>query len=407
MTPHLTSVKASKRGHPRKRPWAAFLLAVLLFHGSAWAQQTENRQGVSVGFEATASFWWTIHEKVQNGLFQAGSGDRADDHASGFAFRHGRIGFLLGVPQKDLELRLRIRLEERTDIVDFYGSWSPSDYIQLFVGQMKIPSTHEVLTPYDELDFASRTTFGRRVGDYSLTRTPYISSLMAAKSHNRDLGFAVKGSWGNIGGRGLNWFFFAGNGLGANRYIGGDENEEFLFTNSLGELYYGTRIEVAAHKLVTAGLHASHNRHEDVALGERGPVFDVKRKVWTADLRAGSPDGKRVYAFYGRGDMDDFFDSLRYRFDYSGWGAQAVYPVRESGLALLLRFDRFTSESGRDGNETVQDNWTGGVNYAPMSNMRVQVNYIVKQTSNEFVVDFDDDVLFVNFQFFFDTDISH
>jgi hypothetical protein len=345
-------------------------------------------------------------EEVENGLVQAGSGDLADDHASGFSFRHGRIGFVLGAPQSDLELRLRLRLEERTDIVDFYGGWSPSENLQVFVGQMKIPSTHEALMPYDELDFASRSTFARRVGDYSLTRTPYISSLMAAKSHNRDLGFALKGAWAIDGGRTLNWFLFAGNGLGANRYIGGGENEEFLFTNSLGELYYGARLEVTPQELVTVGFHASHNRHENVALGDRGPVFDVERNVWSADLRTGTPDGKRLYAFYGRGDMDDFFDSFRYLFDYSGWGAQAVIPVYESGLELALRFDRFTSESGRDGNETKQNNWTGGVNYSPARNMRLQLNYIAKRTSNEFVADFDDDIFFLNCQFFFDSQFS-
>jgi len=375
-------------------------------NGKTQTASGRSDEAVSIGFEATASFWWTLHEQVENGLIQASSGDRADDHASGFSFRHGRIGFVLGSPRKDLELRLRLRLEERTDVVDFYAGWLPSQTLHLFVGQMKIPSTAEVLTPYDELDFASRSTFGRTVGDYSLTRTPYISSVMAAKSHNRDLGLALKGSWVNDNGRGLAWFGFAGNGMGANRYIGGGENEEFLFTNSFGELYYGARLELTPHRFVTAGAHVSHNSHDDVALGDRGPVFDIKRKTWTADLTAVLPDGGRFYAFYGRGDMDDFFDSQRYLFDYSGWGAQAVYPLKSLNLELALRFDRFTSELGRDGNETVQDNWTGGINFSPRSNMRLQLNYIGKQTTNEFEPDLGDDIVYLNFQFFFDSDLS-
>ncbi len=379
----------------------AGFLAVLLLPGTINAQQN-----VTIGFETTASFWWTVHEEVQNGLIQNGSGDRADDHASGFSFRHGRIGVILGSPRQNLELRLRLRLEERTDIVDFYGGWLPSEKLRLYVGQMKIPSTSEVLRPYDELDFASRSTFGRKVSDYALTQTPYISSLMAAKSYNRDLGLALKGSWTHNDGRGLTWFLMAGNGMGANRYIGGGENEEFLFTNSFGELYYGARFEASPHKLLTAGVHASYNRHDNVALGDRGPVFDIRRTTWTADLRAGIPTGRRFYAFYGRGDMDDFFNSQQYLFDFSGWGAQAVYPVKARRIEVALRFDRFTSESGNDGNNTVQNNWTGGFNFSLANNMRMQLNYISKRTTNAFDPELDDDVLFVNFQFYFNSEIS-
>jgi hypothetical protein len=263
-----------------------------------------------------------------------------------------------------------------------------------------------VLTPYDELDFASRSTFGRWVGDYSLTRTPYISSVMAAKAYNRDLGLALKGSWASSDGRGLSWFVMASNGMGANRYIGGEENEEFLFTNSIGELYYGARLEVSPHRLITAGVHASHNDHQNVALDERGPVFDLRRRVVTLDLRAGRPEGWRAYAFYGRGDMDDYFESQRYLFDYSGWGAQTVYPLKPEQLEVAFRFDRFTTEFADDGNETVQNNWTGGVNYQPKANMLVQLNYIAKRTANQFVPDVDDDILYLNFRFFFDADIG-
>ncbi len=372
---------------------------------SASANETEGTSP-TLDMEATASFWWTIHEQVQNGLVQQGSGDRAADHASGFAFRHGRIAFILGSSGGDLQLLLRLRLEERTDIVDFYGGWLPSQYFRIYIGQMKIPSTAEVLTAYNDLDFASRSTFGRKVGDYSLTRTPYISSVMAAKSYDRDLGLAVKGSWPGDRQWEIHWFLMAGNGMGANRYIGGRENEEFLYTNSLGDMYYGARLEISPASSVTAGVHASSNEHDDVALGERGPVMDIDRSTWTADLAIGLPWGQRIYGFYGEGEMDDYFDSQRYLFDYSGWGVQAVWPLLSGRLELTLRFDRFVSESGRDGNETTQDDWTAGINWSPLENMRLQLNYLNKRTSNEFESDIDDDILYMNFQFYFDTQIT-
>ena len=364
----------------------------------------------TLDMEATASFWWTIHEQVQNGLVQQGSGDRAADHASGFAFRHGRIAFILGSSGGDLELLLRIRLEERTDIVDFYGGWIPSHLFRIYIGQMKIPSTAEVLTAYNDLDFASRSTFGRKVGDYSLTRTPYISSVMAARSYDRDLGLAIKGSWpGNRQPddrqREVRWFLMAGNGMGANRYIGGRENEEFLYTNSLGDMYYGGRLEIAPVHWVTAGMHASSNEHNDFALGDRGPVMDIDRKVWSADIAVGHPRSPRIYGFYGRGRMDDYFDAQQYLFDYSGWGLQGIWPMLSGRLELALRFDRFINESGRDDNETVQDDWTAGINFSPLENLRLQLNYVNKRASNEFESDIDDDILYMNFQFYFDTDI--
>ena len=371
---------------------------------SASANETEGASP-TIDMEATASFWWTIHEQVQNGLVQPGSGDRAADHASGFAFRHGRIAFILGSSGGDLELLLRLRLEERTDIVDFYGGWLPSQYFRIYIGQMKIPSTTEVLTAYNDLDFASRSTFGRKIGDYSMTRTPYISSVMAAKSYDRDLGLAVKGSWPGDRQWEIRWFLMAGNGMGANRYIGGRENEEFLYTNSLGNMYYGGRLEITPIHWVTAGMHASSNEHDDIALGDRGPVMDISRKAWSADIAVGHPHGPRMYGFYGAGEMDDYFDAQQYLFDYSGWGLQGVWPLLSGRLELALRFDRFVSESGRNGDETIQDDWTAGINWSPLENMRLQLNYVNKRTSNEFESDIDDDILYMNFQFYFDTQI--
>ncbi len=385
---------------------AAFLLLSVIISTPLSATVHETR-GTSPTFdmEATASFWWTIHEQAQNGLTQPGSGDRADDHASGFAFRHGRIAFILGSSKGDLQLLLRIRLEERTDIVDFYGGWLPSQLFRIYIGQMKIPSTTEVLTAYNDLDFASRSTFGRKVGDYSMTRTPYISSVMAAKSYDRDLGLALKGSWPPDRQWEVRWFLMASNGMGANRYIGGRENEEFLYTNSLGDMYYGGRIEVTPVQWVTAGMHASSNQHDDVALGDRGPVIDIGRKVWSADIAIGHPNAPRIYGFYGAGEMDDYFDAQQYLFDYSGWGLQGVWPMLKGRLELALRFDRFVSESGSDGNETIQDNWTAGINWSPLENLRLQLNYVSKDTANEFESDIDDNILYMNFQFYFDTPI--
>ncbi len=358
--------------------------------------------GPRAGIEASTSFWWTVYEQVENGLSQQGSGDEAAEIASGFNFRQGRLAFSLLSPDGRIEAFLRLRLEERTDVIDFWGGWVPDGMLRARIGQMKIPSTAEVLRPDHDIDFITRSTFGRNVGDYSLSRTPYISSLMAARSWDRDLGASVDVAWPSREEPSATLFVMASNGIGAGKYIGGGESEEFVFTNSPGDLYYGARLEVTPRPFITAGVHASTNSHDDMALGDRGPVFDIGRSVWTVDSELRPPGGARVYGFYGSGKMDDFHDSQEYTFDYSGWGVQAIQPLKDGKLEIGARFDRFRTEFYNDGDERRLDHLTLGLNWMPARNARIQLNYIHKETAEEFEPDIDDDILFINFQFLFD-----
>jgi hypothetical protein len=355
-----------------------------------------------IGIEANTSFWWVVSEQVENGLLQAGSLDAAADQASGFNFKQGRLAFSFESPNGRIEAFIRLRLEERTDVIDFWGSYRAAPWLTLSIGQMKIPSTAEVLTPDHGIDFITRTTFGRNVGDFALSRTPYISSVMAAKSYDRDLGISLRGAYPDEDAPLVGYFLMVGNGIGANKYIGGGESDEFLYTNRFGDFYYGARIEGSPVRWITIGAHASRNRHDDAALGARGPVYDLDRTVWTADLEARLPWGQRIDGFYGRGSMDDFIESQRYRFDYSGWGAWSILPLFEDRLELCLRYDVFTTEFNEDGNETSQKNWTAGLNYSPEEFLRFQMNYMHKEKVNEFEPDLDDDIIFFNVQFLFD-----
>ncbi len=355
-----------------------------------------------IGIEANTSFWWVASERVENGLLQAGSLDEAADQASGFNFKQGRLAFSFESPSGKIEAFVRLRLEERTDVIDFWGSYRAAPWLTLSIGQMKIPSTAEVLTPDHDIDFITRTTFGQNIGDFALSRTPYISSVMAAKSYDRDLGISLRGAYPNGDAPLFGYFIMVGNGLGANRYIGGGESEEFLYTNRFGDFYYGIRIEANPIGWITVGAHASMNRHDDAALGARGPVYDLDRSVWTADVEARLPWGQRIDGFYGDGSMNDFLESQNYRFDYSGWGVWVIQPLFEERLELALRYDTFTTEFNEDGNETSQENWTAGLNYSPEEFLRLQMNYMHKETVDEFDPDLDDDILFVNVQFLFD-----
>jgi hypothetical protein len=377
---------------------AAFALLTIPLAGAA--------ETPKIGVQANTSFWWILDEEVENGLIQAGSGDDAADRAAGFNFKQGRIAFSFESPRRNIELFIRLRLEERTDVIDFWGAYHIAPWLGVSVGQMKIPSTAEVLTEDHALDFVSRTIFGRLVGDYALSRTPYISSVMAVKSYDRDLGIAFRGRYPNGEAPLLGYFLMVSNGIGANKYIGGRESNEFLFTNKFGDFYYGARLELTPVRPVTVGLHYSMNRHDEAALGERGPVYDLDRRVWTVDLATELPWGQRLEGFYGNGGMDDFLESQPYRFDYDGWGLWSLQPLFDGLIELGLRYDAFTTEFQEDGNETSERNWTMGMNVHSEEYLRLQLNYVYKKTVNEFEPDIKDNILLINFQFLFDAPLT-
>jgi hypothetical protein len=375
------------------------LAAVFTFVSRAAAETPK------VGVEANTSFWWILDEEVENGLLQPGTGDAAAERVAGFNFKQGRIAFSFESARGNIEAFIRLRLEERTDVIDFWGTYSVAPWLGVSIGQMKIPSTAEVLTEDHALDFITRTTFGRNVGDYALSRTPYISSVMAVKSYDRDLGIAIRGRYPSEESAVLGYFLMVGNGIGANKYIGGGESEEFLYTNRFGDFYYGARLELTPVRPVTLSAHFSVNEHDDIALGDRGPVYDLDRSVWTADICAELPWRQRLHGFYGRGGMDDFMESQAYRFDYDGWGVWTIHPFFDGGVEVGLRYDVFTTEFQEDGNEASQRNWTVGLNVRPESCLRLQLNYVHKETVNEYEADLADNILFLNVQFLFESQL--
>ncbi len=356
-----------------------------------------------VWIEANASIWLTMLEQNDNGLKQQGSRDAAAAEASGFNMKQGRTAVLLEGLDGKVEALVRLRLEERTDLLDFWGRYQHAPWLSVTVGQQKIPSIHEVLVRDHLTDFITRTTFGQNLVDFSLSQTPYISSLMSIKSHNRDLGIAVEGE---VPGKQRplgRYFVMVSNGIGSNNYIGGDESSEFLWANKVGDFLYGARLEANPLEWVTLGGHVTYNDHDDAVLYDKKSVVDFSRTAWSTDFRISTPWATRLEAFYGSGEMRDFLEGQRYRFDFSGWGVWVIQALLDNRVELGIRYDVFEQEFHNDGNETEQRNWTFGVNWRPIEYVRLQLNYILKDTDSEFVKDVDDDILFANFQFMFDT----
>jgi len=239
-----------------KRAGIRAVLLLLVF-GAGGVRGDPPRTGV----EATSSFWCSLVEEVENGLTQPGSGDPAAGEASGFNFRQGRLAFQIQSLDGKVAALVRLRLEERTDVLGFWGAYRHAPWLQVAIGQMKIPATGEVLRADHQLDFISRTTFGRNLCDYALARTPYNSSIMAIKSYDRDLGLQCSGDLPVHGRGSLAWRLMVANGLGGNRYVGGSESREFLYTNRFGDFYYGgRRVELGVrHDTFTSRLQRDAN----------------------------------------------------------------------------------------------------------------------------------------------------
>ena len=175
--------------------------------------------------------------------------------------------------------------------------------LALSMGQFKIPSTYEVALSPGDLDFASRTLFSSVVADYSLSRSPSLASprFYGVRSHDRDMGLGLKGRLG-VGRCAL----MVGNGLGANRFVGGREAKEAVVANDFGAYFYGLRVDLGREigeplapfrgSSFQAGGHVNWNRHPDVLLDDERTVVDLDRRSWSVDARAAIAGRVRVTA---------------------------------------------------------------------------------------------------------------
>ncbi len=375
-----------------------FILLLQLFVKTVYADPS-----VFIGGELSL---WCAYEENENGILQEDTNDEAAEITSGFNLKRGRVGFDYEDLQYHLDARLQIRLEERVDILDAYGAWGPVDWFRLAVGQMKIPSTYEVLTSGADLDFITRSTISGNIGDWSLSRTFSYSSFYGNESYYRDLGIAVSGL---IGPRKktelVKYFFMAGNGLGHSLYIGGSESKEFIVSNDFGDYFYGARLDLLPLDGITMGGHYSINEHDDMLFNDENTVFDLDRSSWSVDVRLDFTP-VRIAGMYGAGVIDDdYFHTGLTNLEYSGWETKILYQLLSDQLELGARYDTYSYESQESGNTIDENHWTFGVNYIPAPLLRLQFNYIRKETEDDknIELDLDDDIFFINFQLRFRT----
>ena len=341
--------------------------------------------------------WWTVRQAVENGLRQAGTGDRAAQTVSGFSLRRARLSVQDTLGSDRLRFEVEVLLEKSGRLTDCYVAGRLADGLEVRAGQMKIPSTYEAMAPAGGRDFIQPATVSRLIPDWSLSRTPYISTFMGNRGYLRDVGLGLEARTGR-----LRSFAMVGNGLGANLFVGGGQNKEFVKTNSPGDWLYGLRLDAQVLSWLEVGGHGLVNRHGDMLFNDERTVIDLDRRSWSADARVRLPRDVRVSGLYAGGVVDDdYYRDGKSNYEYAGYELKALGWLRPGRLEAGMRFDRYEYAFNESGSRVTHSDWTAGVNCHWHGDNKVQVNYTWRDTDERYLPDLDDNALLVNVQFAF------
>jgi hypothetical protein len=266
---------------------------------------------------------------------------------------------------------------------------------ELWAGQMKVPSTHEVDTPSEALDFGTPGGFSSVAADYALARSPSLASrLTGVRTYDRDLGVGVKGSAAP-----LSYFVMVGNGLGANRFVGGPGARQEVYANSFGAHFYGARLSLRPLPAIEIGGHASWNDHPNAVLDDKRTVLDIRRASASVDLRVAPVERIAFVAMYGAGRVEDDIDyDGRADYRYRGWEAKLTAWVAPRRLRAGVRYDAFGEESYENGAEDILHAATAGLSWFPGEGLRLQAEVRRNILESDANPDLDDDLVLVTGQ---------
>ena len=389
----------------------ALVLAVLALAAPSPALAVEVAAGVDL--TAYARVRATLYEQMEevSGLTQKPSGDRATGSTSGFSLDLARARLAADLLRARLGLVLELRLERGPALLDAYGEWRFAGWLALRLGQFRVPSAWENLVGDRDLDFMLRPQIANDLADLALSRTTYPSSVFYGnRSWRRDLGLGLAGDV-PLGVGTLRYLLMVGNGLGANLYVGGGTEREFLLTNG-PQFFYGGRVDLLdLFGVARVGAHVSWNRHDDVVFNSGRMVYDLDRLTWSVDGGFTVPGtGVRAHGMYGAGRIDDDFDADGRRdLDYSGWEARLVWRLdpllcwlgtgwtgQHHHLDLAGRFDTIRSVADEAPGETRRRTFTSGVTWSYDAAIAVRLNWVVRRLSDEAEPDLDDDAVLLD-----------
>lgn len=348
----------------------------------------------SVTLGGLAQFRW-IAEAVENGRRHPLTREAAADLAAGFSIRRARLA--LRYQRAGIISALSLKLEDSpVQLLDAHITIPVrQDRFSVWIGQMKVPATYEVATASSALDFAERSRFSREVVDLSLCKNPsdFAPRFSGVKTYDRDLGVGAKIVLGRASG-----FIMIGNGLGANRYVGGAERKGEVYTNDIGAHFYAARLRVTPLQrsgvTLILGGHGACNHHPNILLDDERTVTSIKRRSYSGDVQIRIAERLRLVGLYGAAlVLDDNDGDGRDDYRVRGWELRTIAHMRPGRFTCALRWEGFAEEWHAQGNEDVHTSWAAGLTLMPRSDLRVQGEYKWKRLESDSDPDLSDNIV--------------
>jgi hypothetical protein len=381
----------------------AFFLFFLALAPVLRAQENANLPKIS-GYLQT---WWALYEEVESGRRQEGTLDPAVREAFGFSLARARAALSQSFLDESLDFRFEAKFEDNVEPLEYYLSYKPRNFLNIYLGQIKIPSTYEVLQSDSQLDFIARTNISDRIADMSLSLDPLTfnaSPLAGIHTRSRDLGLALKGQFCE---EKINYFLMAGNGLGANLFLSGRQKKGFFVSNGLGKLLYGLRLEAKPLSffwinrylsLLTIGGHVDYNYHPDMLFKEEREVLDLNRLSYSGDLRAELPYGLSFTGLYAGGKVDDNYGGGGAKYRYQGYELKLMEKIFPEKLEAGFRFDYYRYKVSNNPFSITERKYAAGANYYPCKPIKIQLDYVYKSTDDPALEYQNGSLVYANFQ---------
>ncbi|MFA6034392.1 MAG: hypothetical protein WC889_15940 [Myxococcota bacterium] len=336
--------------------------------------------------------WYRI-ENAENGITQSSTGIKADDISTGFIIHQARTS--LNYNGDMFGARLEVGFESGIALMDCYAWFNAyKEYIRIFAGQMKIPSTYEVEMNSTDLDFATMSMFSDVVPNWQLSKHSDRANIQQGiRTYARDIGASLKGSV-----KGFDYFFMVSNGLGANLGIGASEGGKgWILSNDFGAYFYGLRVsyefvELFKKKLERAKISSlwiasfgSYNYHRGMLYaGDGSTVLNLNRVAW--DVEAGINFDKyvRLTGMYGECAINDnYLRSGKADYSCAGWEFKVMAAPIPNMLEAGFRIEGYKEVNGPNAAPDYMNSITLGVSYRFLEHFRLDADYRFKRWGDD------------------------
>ena len=272
------------------------------------------------------------------------------DGANGFDVRRARLD-IRGNVTKPLEYRIHLEFANSPKLLDANINWKINPNLVLMAGQYKIPFSLE--NPYNPnvLEMIENSLV--------ITHLVNYQDVSGINANGRDVGVSINGGFFKRDGFSLiNYFFGVFNGSGIN--ISADTNKAKDFSGVF-----------SFNPLKSLTLAVSHYN------GRTGDNNDLAQRVRNGFGAKYDDNRLLVRSEYIRGKTWDS-NSAKY-FDSEGAYAVFAYYLQPK-VQVAARYDYF--KHNLDNDNTQQLEYTAGLNYFPVNNVRLQFNYM-RRTKND------------------------